>query len=124
MEVESPEVLPHLPAAVEVAAYRIALEAVNNAQRHADARRCRVDLTLDEVAGSLCVEITDDGKGLGEDRGTGVGLSSMRERAAELGGSFEIDAVALGGTRVRACLPCGPEDGAGENLLESQAEEV
>jgi len=81
-------------------------------------------ITLEGTAGTLCVEITDDGRGLGEDRGTGVGLSSMRERAAELGGSFEIDAVASGGTRVRACLPCSPEDGVGENLPESKTEEA
>jgi len=121
--VESPEELPPLPAAVELAAYRIVFEAVNNAERHADARHCSVDVALDGKAGTLCVEITDDGRGLGEDPSTGVGLSSMRERAAELGGSFEIGAGPSGGTRVRACLPCGPEDGTGDNPPESKAEE-
>ncbi len=120
VDVESPEGLPPLPAAVEVAAYRIVLEAVNNAERHADARRCTVHLTLDRADGILCIEVTDDGRGIGKDPGTGVGLSSMRERATELGGSFEIEAVDSGGTRVRACLPCGPE----ENALGSKAEEV
>ena len=109
ISIHEPEELPPMPAAVEVAAYRIVLEALNNVVRHAGARNCVVRLVLDEVPGMLCVEVTDDGRGIAEDHGTGVGLSSMRERAAELGGSCEIEAVPSGGTRVRACLPCGPE---------------
>lgn len=102
--IDEPERLPPLPAAVEVAAYRIVLEALNNVVRHADARNCAVRLVLDER--ELCVEVTDDGKGIAEGHGTGIGLSSMRERAAELGGSCTVEALASGGTRVRACLPC------------------
>ena len=105
--VEAPESLPPLPAAVEVAAYRIALEAINNAERHAAARTCAVRVALDEEAGALVVEVVDDGRGIGEDRGTGVGLSSMRERAAELGGRCTVEAPVSGGTRVHAYLPCG-----------------
>ena len=74
-----------LPAAVEVAAYRIASEALTNAVRHAGARRCDITLTADEA---LTVEVTDDGRGLPDDPIPGIGLSSMRERAEELGGSF------------------------------------
>jgi two-component system, NarL family, sensor kinase len=103
--VEASEELPPLPAAVEVAAYRIALEAINNAERHAEARNCAVRVDLDNDAGELRVEIVDDGRGIGEDRGTGVGLSSMRERAAELGGSFTVAARAPKGTIVSAVLP-------------------
>jgi two-component system NarL family sensor kinase len=77
--------------------------------RHAGARNCTVRLALDELAGALCLEVTDDGRGIGEDRGTGVGLSSMRERAAELGGTLAIEAVSPSGTRVRACLPYPPD---------------
>ncbi len=105
--IEAPEQLPPLPAAVEVASYRIALEAINNAERHADARSCAVRINLDNDA--LSVEIVDDGRGIGEDRGTGVGLSSMRERAAELGGWCAVEALPSGGTRVRAHLPCGDD---------------
>jgi len=109
IEVEAPEELPHLPAAVEVAAYRIALEAINNVVLHASARDCEVRLSLDGEA--LYLEVTDDGRGIGMERGTGVGLSSMRERAEELGGTCEVAAVPSGGTRLRARLPRG-ESGA------------
>ena len=110
ISIHEPEQLPPLPAAVEVAAYRIVLEALNNAARHADARNCEVRLVLDEEAGELRVEVIDDGKGIASDHRTGVGLSSMRERAVELGGSFEVGAMASGGTRVRASLPFATEE--------------
>ena len=108
VSVEAPEEFPFLPAAVEVAAYLIVLEAVNNAARHANARNCAVRLRLEN--GALYLEVTDDGRGIGEERGTGVGLSSMRERAAELGGSCTVEALQSGGTRVRASLPCSRGD--------------
>jgi len=101
--VETPEHLPHLPAAVEVAAYRITQEALTNVVRHAQARGCLIALTLD---GALQLEIRDDGVGLPKDRRTGVGLTSMRERAEELGGRCVIEALPQGGTRVLAHLPC------------------
>lgn len=93
-----------LPAATEVAAYRIATEALRNVSQHASARHCRVCLSLNG-SGILRVEIEDDGVGLSTDRRAGVGLTAMRERAAELGGTCEIEATALGGTRVTASLP-------------------
>jgi signal transduction histidine kinase len=93
-----------LPAATEVAAYRIATEALRNVSQHAAARHCRVCLSLNG-SGILRVEIEDDGVGLSTDRRAGVGLTAMRERAAELGGTCEIEATALGGTRVTASLP-------------------
>jgi signal transduction histidine kinase len=123
VSVESPEQLPPLPAAVEVAAYRIALEAINNAERHAEAHTCVVRVAPDEVAAALRVEIVDDGRGIGEDRGTGVGLSSMRERAAELGGWCTVEALASGGTRVRAYLPCGGDPRTADDITERQAQE-
>ena len=104
IRVEAPETLPPLPAAVEVAAYRIVGEAVTNVVRHAEARTCVVRITLDEDA--LRLEISDDGVGVGRDRGgTGVGLRSMRERAEELGGVCTVEPGAGGGTRVSASLP-------------------
>ncbi|HEX2742181.1 MAG TPA: GAF domain-containing sensor histidine kinase [Rubrobacter sp.] len=101
--VEAPEDLPPLSAAVEVAAYRIVLEAVNNAALHAGARSCAVSLAVD--GDLLRLEITDDGRGIPDDRPAGVGLHSMRERAEELGGSCVVEASPEGGTRVRAVLP-------------------
>jgi len=92
--------LPPLPAAVEVAAYRIAVEAVTNAIRH--AAPSRVDV---HVAGGRALEVavTDDGRADGS-WGSGVGLSSMRERVAELGGTLTAGPAATGG-RVCARLP-------------------
>lgn len=103
--VDAPEELPPLPAAVEVAAYRIVQEAVTNAARHAAARNCTARITPDEKANVLRLEIEDDGRGIPEDRSAGVGLASMRERAGELGGSCKVEALPEGGTRVEAVLP-------------------
>ncbi|MBK9714851.1 MAG: GAF domain-containing sensor histidine kinase [Kouleothrix sp.] len=102
--VDAPEQLPPLPAAVEVAAYRIALEALTNIARHARARSCVVRLSLDGEQ-ALCLEIADDGAGMPESARAGVGITSMRERASELGGDLRIEAPVTGGTRVRARLP-------------------
>jgi signal transduction histidine kinase len=94
--------LTELPAAVEVAAFRIAVEAVNNAVRHAQARRYQVRLAIDRP-GQLLVEVCDDGAGR-EPWPPGVGLSAMRERTAELGGTLTAGPGPGGGT-VRAYLP-------------------
>jgi signal transduction histidine kinase len=103
VSVKAPEKLPSLPAAVEVAAYRIAQEAMTNFARHAGANRCEVRIAPDDA--TLRLEVTDDGRGIGADRGSGVGLNSMRERAEELGGSFGVESLPDGGTHVRATLP-------------------
>jgi two-component system, NarL family, sensor kinase len=108
VQVEAPDRLDGLPAAVEVAAYRIALEALTNARRHAQARRCQVRLALDD---GLRIEVRDDGRGLPADPADGVGLASMRERAGELGGWCQIEPALNGGTSVRAWLPVAPHDG-------------
>jgi len=102
VEVNGPDPAPELPAAVEVAAYRIALEAITNAARHARARRCQVRIA---VNGALELDVSDDGRGLPRDPVPGVGLGSMRERAAELGGSCDVAAAPGGGTVVSARLP-------------------
>jgi signal transduction histidine kinase len=94
--------LPTLPAAVEVAAYRVAVEATTNATRHANATCCEVELRFDDA---LRLDISDDGDGLPERPRAGIGIRSMRERALELGGTFEIDRGRLGGTRVQVALP-------------------
>jgi signal transduction histidine kinase len=100
------EDLGPLSAAVEVAAYRIASEALTNAARHARAQRASVRLVGNGHA--LLVEVADDGAGIGPDVVAGVGLRSIRERAAELGGRTEITCPDGGGTRVRAWLPTTP----------------
>jgi signal transduction histidine kinase len=97
------EPLPPLRAAVEVAAYRIATEAVANAVRHADGSTCRVTLGLS--GDDLLVEIADDGRGMPADAVPGVGSASMRERAAELGGTLDVTTSPGAGTTVRARLP-------------------
>ncbi|HEX5913500.1 MAG TPA: sensor histidine kinase, partial [Rubrobacter sp.] len=102
--VEAPDELPPLPAAVEVAAYRIVQEALTNVSRHARASACTVRLACAEGR-ALTIEVTDDGVGLPDTPEGGVGLSSMRERAAELGGECEIVRSWPSGTRVFARLP-------------------
>jgi signal transduction histidine kinase len=97
------EPLPPLPAAVEVAAYRIALEAFTNIVNHAEAKSCHIRIKIEK--NSLLIEISDDGKGLPSNNRAGVGFTSMRERAAELGGEFVIENSLSGGTLVRAKLP-------------------
>jgi signal transduction histidine kinase len=104
--IEAPPQLPTLPAAVEVAAYRIALEALTNVARHARARTCCVRLALTEV---LTIEVVDDGQGLPSQLQVGVGLASMRERAAELGGTCVVTTGATGGTHVLVRLPLAKE---------------
>jgi signal transduction histidine kinase len=104
--VEVPEDLPDLPAAVEVAVYRITQEALTNVARHARARTCVVRLAMDE---DVALEIVDDGIGIPAQRSAGVGLSSMHERASELGGSCLIQSVPNGGTQVLVRLPLPKE---------------
>ncbi len=87
--VEADEDLEPLPAAVEVAAYRIVVEAVTNAVRHSAADTCAVSLRRD--AHALLIEVRDDGVGLASSPVMGVGMASMRERAEELGRHLHAD---------------------------------
>ena len=99
--------MPPLPAAVEVAAYRIALEAFTNIVNHAEASTCKMKIKIEKD--SLLLEISDNGKGLSSNTHVGIGLTSMRERAEELGGEFIVEKLPTGGTRVTAHLPIGKE---------------
>jgi signal transduction histidine kinase len=110
-KVEAPdEGLPSLPAAVEVACFRIAQEAIANASRHSGAHSCRVSLSLNgDNEQTLALEVADDGVGIPENRSAGVGMSSMRERAEELGGTLSVEALPQGGTRVVARFPLSEE---------------
>jgi signal transduction histidine kinase len=105
VSVENPEELSHLPAAVEVACYRIVQEALANVVRHARANHCSIRIRLDEEACALSVEVEDDGRGIRDEDRAGVGMSSMRERTEELGGRCTVRPLAGGGTLVRAVLP-------------------
>jgi signal transduction histidine kinase len=102
----TPARLPQLPAAIEVAAYRIALEGLTNVVRHARAHQCTVHLsTLEASDPCLQVVVDDDGVGMPDPYHVGIGLTSIRERAEELGGSCTVARRAAGGTRVLALLP-------------------
>ncbi|MGB3438919.1 MAG: histidine kinase [Actinophytocola sp.] len=105
---EVPSSMPKLPAPVDVAAYRIICEALTNVTRHAAASSCAVRLWVDD---DLHIEVVDDGVGLPAVTNGGVGLSSMRERATELGGECLVEAEREGGTRVFATLPLPKEGG-------------
>jgi signal transduction histidine kinase len=106
--VEAPDPMPALAAAVEVAIYRIAAEALHNAARHASATRCTVELATSGETVTLTV--SDDGRGLPAGYLAGVGHHSMRERSAELGGTIEIGPAPGGGTRVAATFPTRTHD--------------
>jgi signal transduction histidine kinase len=100
---DAPETLPPLPAAIEMACYRIVQEALTNVVRHAHATCATVHLKLQEAL--MVVEVKDNGQGLPPGVRSGVGLSSLRERAEELGGTCLIETLPQGGTRVSARLP-------------------
>ena len=101
LSVDAGELGP-LPAAVELAAYRIAMEALANVARHARATGAWVRLRRD---GALWLEVADDGVGMPAGFVAGVGMTSMRARAAELGGTLAIEARTGGGTTVACRLP-------------------
>lgn len=101
--VTGPDAAPPLPAVVETAAYRIAVEAITNVVRHSEARRCWVNIEVD--SDQVRITVGDDGVGLDPARPPHVGLGSMRERATEVGGSCAVTAGPKGGTLVRATLP-------------------
>ena len=102
VRVEAPENLPPLPAAFEVAAYRVALEGIINAARHSGAKLCTVRISIDDA---LQVEVIDDGRGLREGWRAGVGVASLNERAAELGGACSLESEPGGGVRIVVRLP-------------------
>ena len=99
--------MPPLPAAVEVAAYRIALEAFTNVVQHAQARTCQIKIRLE--TSTLVLEISDDGQGIAPNKHFGVGQTSMRERVSELGGEYFVQNIQTGGTRIYASLPIPKE---------------
>ena len=100
---DAPSAVPELPAAVEVAAYRIATEALTNVVRHSSATEAGVRLGLSGATLTLSVRDNGANEGNGEWR-PGIGLTSIRERTAELGGECEIVHDRTG-ARVSVSLP-------------------
>jgi signal transduction histidine kinase len=98
--------LPALPAAVEVAAYRIITESVANAVRHGRPDHC--DVSIGTHGADLILTVADDGSGIAPDATPGVGLASMRDRAAEVGGTLDVQSGPAG-TTITARLPLGPD---------------
>jgi signal transduction histidine kinase len=103
IEVSGSDGAEPLPAAVETAAFRIAVEAMTNAVRHSGGRCCAVSIAIGDRGVDVIVK--DDGAGLEPTHAVGVGLRSMRERAAELGGALSVGSPSEGGTVVQAWLP-------------------
>ncbi len=102
LSLSAPEPMPQLPAATEVAVYRIVIEGLSNVLRHASATEAGASITLKDQ--QVVVEIQDDGVGIPEDFEAGVGMTSMRERCEELGGTFEV-LNHRPGFKIRARLP-------------------
>lgn len=102
VQVDAGGSLAPLDPDLEVAAYRIAVEALTNVRRHARATRCMVRMFADDR--HVVVDVKDDGSGLPRDPRVGVGLASMRHRAESLGGTLEVSSRS-DGTTVTARLP-------------------
>jgi signal transduction histidine kinase len=96
-----------LSQARQEAAYRIAQEAMHNALRHGNPSEVRIALSVQD--GKALLEIADDGAGFDTDATSAgrLGLASMRERAAAVGGRLSVTSVPGGGTTVRLVVPTG-----------------
>lgn len=103
--VEAAVQLPPISPKTEAAAYHIAVEAITNAYRHSGGNQAEVRISVDTGGGHLTLDVIDDGHGLNGNGDEGVGLRSMRERAAQISGHLEVSAHSAGGTIVRARLP-------------------
>lgn len=102
IDLNTPDELPSLPAAVEVACYLIIQEALTNVVRHSDAKNCKISISINN---NLLLEIRDRGIGIPSKHHHGVGLNSMRQRTEELGGKFQIYSPPNGGTNLIVGLP-------------------
>ncbi|GAA4879182.1 sensor histidine kinase [Serinicoccus chungangensis] len=102
----APGAAGRVPPPLQLSAYRIVQEALANVRRHSTARHARATVRVDEGAGTVEVEVVDDGSPRVGTSGTGLGLQGMRERAAYLGGGVEAGPRSGGpGWRVRVWLP-------------------
>jgi signal transduction histidine kinase len=96
------------PAAIEVALLKIVQEGLTNVQRHSQATQCSVVIKL--VDQMLTLDLWDNGLGLPETHEPGIGLTVMRERASELGGTFMISSSGTTGTHINAQIPIPKEN--------------
>jgi signal transduction histidine kinase len=106
IELQVPSQAPHIPPAIQLAAYQVAREALLNSIRHAEASLVRVGVSVRN--GELNVSIRDDGRGFSAERvdsGHHFGLGLMRERVQMVGGCLTIDDAGGQGTRVLAKMP-------------------
>ena len=96
--------LPELESRVQAAAFRVGQEALSNALRHAAAKE--ISVTLSRTSRRVILEVSDDGTGFDPDlASSGLGLASMRERAAAVGGVLRVTSAPGAGTRVRLAVP-------------------
>lgn len=109
LDVVAPDPMPTLSAATEVAIYRIATEAIHNVVKHAHATTCTISIAIETE--TLTLTIVDDGQGILVDNPNGIGTQSMRERAAELGGTFAIQPAKPLGTCIEVRLPWRDDNG-------------
>jgi signal transduction histidine kinase len=105
LDLRIPAELPRLAEAVEIAAYRIAVEGLHNAERHSGGTVATVVVAVRGC--DLEVVVEDDGSGLTTPPSRGVGLGSMRDRARMAGGVLRLEPAGTGGLRVHALLPLG-----------------
>ncbi len=108
---DAPPSMPRLPAEIETAAYYIALEALTNVDKHANAGTCWIRLRLSpaDLATRLQwleLDIEDDGQGVAANKAHGLGLLSMQARAAEVGGTCHVTPKPGGGTAIFVRIPC------------------
>jgi PAS domain S-box-containing protein len=115
VRLDLPESMPRLSPANELTLFRVAQEALTNAQRHSASPW--VALRLEVLPHAVSLEVEDAGRGLATRDGAhgplriptlGVGLAGMRERIRQVGGTFAMESAAAG-TRVRASVPLQPE---------------
>lgn len=113
VEVAGLDPVPRLPAAAEIALFRIVQEALTNVARHAQARQVRILLAVRE--GCITLEIADDGIGF-DPANTGPrggqaawGLATMRERAESVGAQFRVDTAPGKGANISVQLACPSE---------------
>jgi signal transduction histidine kinase len=115
VRLETPETLPPLSEAAELALFRALQEALANVARHADARH--VDVRVEVTDGTVALEVTDDGRGLPAgvalealEREGHMGLAGMRERIQGVGGTVRVGEAPHGGVRLRVRVPATPEE--------------
>lgn len=112
VRLDLPEPVPSLSSAVQLALYRVSVEAITNVVRHAVAERCWVTVT---VGAEVRIEVSDDGRGVHGPAKSGIGTATMAARARELGGSLTIARRRPGGTTVVMTVPNRPENGDGRD---------